>query len=233
MAFLCQEAAVSIQKVLYFRLIQALPEHIMLAQVQLSRLLGVKKGNNYQAWSNRINCMSADFVVCNKDLSVLLLVAAALSSAATLAAAPQISMTGFGQVRVGLSVPELEKVLGKRIDLPKDVDEVSCRFASPDGLYEKIGFMIRDGHLARLDVDAPGIQTLSGASVGDSQSSVISRYGPALKVTTHAYAGPEGKYLTLYSKDRKYGIRFETDGASVTRYYVGTAEAVQYIEGCQ
>ncbi|MCX8146832.1 MAG: DUF2726 domain-containing protein, partial [Azovibrio sp.] len=53
------------EQVLYFRLVKALPEHIILAQVQLSRLLGVKKGNNYQAWLNRINRMSADFVVCN------------------------------------------------------------------------------------------------------------------------------------------------------------------------
>jgi len=59
------------EQVLYFRLVQALPEHIVLAQVQLSRLLGVKKGNNYQAWSNRINRMSADFVVCKKDSSIV------------------------------------------------------------------------------------------------------------------------------------------------------------------
>lgn len=59
------------EQVLYFRLVQALPEHIILAQVQLSRLLGVKKGNNYQAWFNRINRMSADFVVCNKDASIV------------------------------------------------------------------------------------------------------------------------------------------------------------------
>lgn len=59
------------EQVLYFRLAKALPDHIILAQVQLSRLLGAKKGNNYQAWSNRINRMSADFVVCNKDSSIL------------------------------------------------------------------------------------------------------------------------------------------------------------------
>jgi very-short-patch-repair endonuclease len=59
------------EQVLYFRLIQALPEHIVLAQVQLSRLLGIKKGNNYQAWLNRINRMSVDFVVCNKDSSIV------------------------------------------------------------------------------------------------------------------------------------------------------------------
>lgn len=59
------------EQVLYFRLIQALPEHIVLAQVQLSRLLAVKKGNNQQAWNNRINRMSADFVVCGKDSSIV------------------------------------------------------------------------------------------------------------------------------------------------------------------
>lgn len=59
------------EQILYFRLIKALPEHIVLAQVQLSRFLGVKKGNNFQSWLNRINRMSADFVICNKDASVL------------------------------------------------------------------------------------------------------------------------------------------------------------------
>lgn len=59
------------EQVLYFRLVQALPQHMVLAQVQLSRLLGVKKGNNLQAWINRINRMSADFVVCNKDASIV------------------------------------------------------------------------------------------------------------------------------------------------------------------
>ncbi len=59
------------EQILYFRLVQALPDYITLAQVQLSRMLGVKKGNNYQAWSNRINRMSADFVVCNKDFSIV------------------------------------------------------------------------------------------------------------------------------------------------------------------
>jgi very-short-patch-repair endonuclease len=47
---------------------------LVLAQVQLSRFLGVKKGHNSQSWMNRINRMSADFVVCSKDASVLAVV---------------------------------------------------------------------------------------------------------------------------------------------------------------
>lgn len=59
------------EQVLYFRLCQALPEHIVLAQVGLSRILGVKKGNNFGVWFNRINRMSADFVLCSKDASIV------------------------------------------------------------------------------------------------------------------------------------------------------------------
>jgi very-short-patch-repair endonuclease len=62
------------EQVLYFRLLKALPDHMVLAQVQLSRMLGVKKGNNYQSWLNRINQMSADFVICAKDATVLAVV---------------------------------------------------------------------------------------------------------------------------------------------------------------
>lgn len=59
------------EQVLYFRLVKALPEQIVLAQVQLSRILGVKKGHSFKYWYNRINRMSADFVVCNKDARIV------------------------------------------------------------------------------------------------------------------------------------------------------------------
>jgi hypothetical protein len=59
------------EQVLYHRLIRALPEHIVLAQVQVSRILGVKKGSNFHEWNNRINRLSYDFVVCAKDSTVI------------------------------------------------------------------------------------------------------------------------------------------------------------------
>ncbi|WP_307753727.1 DUF2726 domain-containing protein [Xanthomonas albilineans] len=59
------------EQVLYWRLVEALPENIVLAQVQLSRFLGVRKGNGRIQWLNKVNQKSADFIVCNKDFSVL------------------------------------------------------------------------------------------------------------------------------------------------------------------
>jgi hypothetical protein len=59
------------EQVLHHRLIRALPEHIVLAQVQVSRVLGVKKGSNFHEWNNRINRLSYDYVVCGKDSTVI------------------------------------------------------------------------------------------------------------------------------------------------------------------
>lgn len=62
------------EQVLYHRPVQALPECIVLGQVQLSRFLGVKKGSKRAAWHNRISQKSADFVVCLKDCTVVAVV---------------------------------------------------------------------------------------------------------------------------------------------------------------
>ncbi len=56
---------------LYHRLVKSLPNHIVLAQVQVSRVLGVKKGFRFNEWNNRINRLSYDFVICGKDSTVI------------------------------------------------------------------------------------------------------------------------------------------------------------------
>lgn len=59
------------EQVLNHRLVAAMPECIVLAQVQLSQVLGVKKGFNFHEWNNRINRMSLDFLVCLKDSTIV------------------------------------------------------------------------------------------------------------------------------------------------------------------
>ncbi len=59
------------EQVLYHRLVKALPDHIIFAQVQVSRILGVKQGSKFHEWNNRINRLSYDFVVCMKDSTVV------------------------------------------------------------------------------------------------------------------------------------------------------------------
>ena len=59
------------EQVLYFRLIQALPQHIILAQVSASRILNVKPSYNFLEWNKRIEHLSYDFVVCDQHFRVI------------------------------------------------------------------------------------------------------------------------------------------------------------------
>ncbi len=59
------------EQTLFHRLRAALPDRVVLAQVQVSRVLRVKAGAGSTAWRNRIDRLSYDFVVCAPDFSVL------------------------------------------------------------------------------------------------------------------------------------------------------------------
>jgi len=61
-----------VEQALYFRLLKSLPDRVILAQVQYSRFLGIKKGtHNPLSVLNSIQQKSADFLVCDKSLAVL------------------------------------------------------------------------------------------------------------------------------------------------------------------
>lgn len=69
--YYCKKILSSPEQILYHRLVAALPDYIILSQVQVSRVLGVKKGFNFHEWNNRINRLSYDFIICSKDLTVV------------------------------------------------------------------------------------------------------------------------------------------------------------------
>lgn len=61
----------SVEQVLYYRLVQALPQYVVLAQVPMSRFLRVRKGRPFREWMNRIGQKSVDYLVCKPDFSIV------------------------------------------------------------------------------------------------------------------------------------------------------------------
>jgi hypothetical protein len=59
------------EQTLYFRIREAMPDCIVLAQVALPALVGVRSGNNFRAAFNRIASKYLDFVVCLPDFTVV------------------------------------------------------------------------------------------------------------------------------------------------------------------
>jgi len=69
--FYAKKPLTPVEQSLYYKLVNALPEYVILSQVALSRFLGVKESANYMEWFNRINRMTVDFLVCKKDFSIV------------------------------------------------------------------------------------------------------------------------------------------------------------------
>lgn len=58
------------EQVIYWRLVSTFPDHVILAQVALSQLLGVEKGTEKrQSVANRFRQLCADFVICERNFS--------------------------------------------------------------------------------------------------------------------------------------------------------------------
>ena len=172
---------------------------------------------------------------------------------------PRLSFQGLGPLKIGMSEAALEK-LGfsdsyRSADWQADEDYEACHHLSNETDYPGVSFMINDGRLVRIGIGAndAGIRwkTLSGASIGMTETEVASLYGDWMKIDHHPYLGDAGSYLILDSSDGQYRMIFETaapDGSGeqfsskpsrgpnankrVTDFRSGLAEPVSYIEGC-
>jgi hypothetical protein len=56
---------------LYQRLVQTLPNYIVLAQVQLLQIVNFQRGRRTHAILNRISQLSLDFLILNPDTSIV------------------------------------------------------------------------------------------------------------------------------------------------------------------
>ena len=166
---------------------------------------------------------------------IALALAALLTQAsATGATADRLSFDGLGPARIGMTRSVLEAALGGPLSKDEATeDAASCEIVSPLHGDGSVSYMLLNGRVARIDIDTDQVFTLSGIGLDATEARVMATYPGRVSVEPHAYIGPAGKYLTLLSRDGRRGIRFETDGGKVTRFYAGTAEAIQLIEGCQ
>ncbi len=163
--------------------------------------------------------------------------AALMMAALLVGAAPafaddwRVTTAGYGPVKIGMSVAEAQRALGAKLVAEGPVDNAECHYLRPEPAVAGLWFMISDGRVVRIEVNAPGITTRSGISVGDSEARVKELF-PSIEVTPHKYVAPDGSYLTVWARDRKAAVRFETLQGKVTSYYAGQVPQVEYVEGC-
>ncbi|MCI0622389.1 MAG: hypothetical protein L0387_12135 [Acidobacteria bacterium] len=144
----------------------------------------------------------------------------------------RVSTAGLGPARVGMTLAEASRAL--RVDLVPDgaIDSPKCSYVTPQPEIKGLTIMVSRGRVVRFDVNAPGLKTLGGISVGDTESRIMEVYGSSVEITPHKYLAPDGNYLTIWSSDRRSAVRFETHLGKVTSFYAGRVPEVRYVEGC-
>jgi hypothetical protein len=113
------------EQMLYQRLVMALPDFTILPSVPVSGVLGVRRGQDAQAWTRRIQHLQYDFVICANDATVLAAIdlegsalggklqtsADAIKTRASLAAGVRLlrwqasALPGHGEIQAMFGVP--------------------------------------------------------------------------------------------------------------------------------
>ena len=166
----------------------------------------------------------------NARLIYPLLIAASLLGSASTADEWHVGPRGVGPARIGMKLTQLKQALRGDVALFPDPQQ-DCDYMLVKS-HPQLQLMMIKRKLARVDVVDPGVSTPEGIQVGDSAARVRKIYGRRIETMEHKYID-NGFYFTVFTKDKKYGTRFEIDeNGKVGMFYAGDAQAIQYIEGC-
>ena len=139
-------------------------------------------------------------------------------------------MDRLGPISVGMTAAQVGKAVGPHVADVSPNNE--CFHLRGRGNLSGVSFMMIGGEVARIEVDTMSVVSWSGARIGSTEEQIKKIYGARLKVEPHKYLENDGHYLTLRSRDGRFGIRFETEKSRVFRFYAGPWEHLRYVEGC-
>ncbi|MFL5611891.1 MAG: hypothetical protein ACJ78G_14405, partial [Gemmatimonadaceae bacterium] len=108
-----------------------------------------------------------------------------------------ITPTGYGPLRVGMTVAQAASALGGGFGAPAGYSG-GCGYAVLVKAPRGLAVMLEDGKIARFEIRSGGITTAEGARVGDTESRIKSLYAGRLTTTPHKYT-PGAHYLTVTS----------------------------------
>ena len=170
------------------------------------------------------------------------LLSVGLFGASAAIAAPFLTSTNLGPVRVGMTLEQARKALGTPLHYkPDDPGHPECGHAQrPDAGGAGVHYMVEKGRITRIEVwpvDFDPVARLSaattakGVGLGATETQVKFAYGAALKVQAAPYNG-EAHWLILDDQDKRHGIVFETSKGRVTSFWSGRYPSLTYSEGC-
>ena len=140
---------------------------------------------------------------------------------------------GYGQLRWGMTPEELQAAFQPgTLSRPAGVGtDDTCHYLIPGDADVRL--MIEEGRFVRAEFLTPASTAPGGGQVGWSAAQVRAAYPDGLEELGHKYVDG-ASYLRIKAPDGSDGVLlFETDASgTVTRWRMGIAPQVDYVEGC-
>ena len=159
---------------------------------------------------------------------------------APVSAADKLTAQGFGSLRIGMTLAQVEAAMGPDAD-PDAVggpDPASCDMFRPNRAPEGLLVMVQDGVLTSVWVSRnASLETDRALNVGDPASEVRRVYGATVMAEPHKYQAAPAEYLTVWSTadhagPAARGIKYEIGQDGRVQSIAAGGPSIQYVEGC-
>jgi hypothetical protein len=140
---------------------------------------------------------------------------------------------GYGAMRFGMDEAAFRKAwqgeLAGRLDTAGGCSALRPVWAKTPG---DLRYMFEQGRFVRYDIGTAKEAAPGGGTVGMDIARIRALYGEAVQVAPHKYEAGAST-LRIAAPDGRGALVFETDASGkVTRWRVGLAPQVDYVEGC-
>ena len=151
-------------------------------------------------------------------------------------AVPPLSVEGYGDLHIGMTLADARLVSGQVLDAPALEEDVpgACseqQYATTDG--DQLWLMFEQDKLVRITAssEAPHTRTAQNVGVGSTDAEVRTAYQNVIEQPAK-YNDAPAHDLIVWTVPDQSGLRFEVDAQGiVTQVHAGGPE-IQYVEGC-
>ena len=159
---------------------------------------------------------------------IALFISLILATSSASAGEPVLSATGYGAIKFGTKLSDVEKKVSEHVAPPVDEDDAACRYVQLKA-YPEAKFMVEDGVITRADVSEKAKNNLH-ISVGTPLAKVRAGH-PTAQLERHQY-DPNGHYVIFKSANGKTAIVMEESEGKIVDIRGGLEPSVEFVEGC-